>query len=86
MLADILFAGLEQIRNVLLRQPDRLVFEPDFDFHPSVFGGIDEELALAGRIRVVGSAHAVTSLSIFMMSSSRRLMSVSMTSSGRGGS
>ena len=32
------------------------------------------------------AAHAVTSLSIFMMSSSRRLMSVSMTSSGRGGS
>ena len=44
VLADILLAGLKQLRHKRLRQ-DGLVFQPHLDLHLPVLGLIDEKLA-----------------------------------------
>ena len=48
MQADVLLGRLEQLRHVLLGQPDGLALKPHIDLKLSVLGLVDEELA-AGR-------------------------------------
>ena len=46
VLHDVRSGGLEQPGHLLLRQPNRFVHEPDFDPGVSVFGLVDDDLAL----------------------------------------
>ena len=69
--ADVLLGGLKQISHVLLRQPDALIFQSDFNLHPSVFRAIDEELTLGWRIGFLGMAHvSKISAAFFAMTAS----------------
>ena len=45
MLPDVLLGGLEKLRHVLLRKPDRLALEPHINFQFPVLGLVNEELA-----------------------------------------
>ena len=79
---DILRRRLKKFRHQCLRHPDIFMLEPALDARAAILGLVEDDAGLGlGLV-----AHAVTSLSIFMMSSSSCLMSVSITSSGRGGS
>jgi len=46
--ADVLLAGLEQLGQFRLRQPERFLVQPHVDLDAAIFGLIDQELAFAG--------------------------------------
>ena len=50
------------VGHVLLGQPDGFVLQPDFDFHPPVFGRIDQKLALGWLMGFFGVVQASTYL------------------------
>ena len=49
MQADVLLGGLEQLRHLLLGEPDGFAFEPHIDLQLPVRGLINEELAAGWR-------------------------------------
>ena len=72
--ADVLFGGVEQLRYLLLIQPDAAVHRSKLNPGQTVVGLVNHQCT-----------HAVTSLSRATMSRSRSAMSCSMAASGRGG-
>jgi hypothetical protein len=47
--ADVLLAGLEQLRQLRLWQPERFLVQPHVDLDAPVLGFIDQKLAFAQR-------------------------------------
>jgi hypothetical protein len=61
MQADVLLGGLEQLRHVLLREPDGFVLEANVELKFSVLGLVDEELSAGGWIGGVDHDAVVSS-------------------------
>lgn len=58
MQRHVLRRGLEQLRNLRLRQPDRLVFQPALDARAPVFRLVEQEFAAGRRRGWDQSAHS----------------------------
>ena len=79
------FVALEKLGHLVERQPDGIALEADFQPGASILGLEEDEFA-AGRGGLRLLTHAVTSLSMAMMSFSSVSMSFSISASGRGAS
>lgn len=50
MKAYVLLACLKQVDHHLLSQPDGFILKSDVDFYTAIFGLVNKELALLGKV------------------------------------
>ena len=56
MVANVLFAGLKEVRHVQLSKPDDFILEFHLDFGLTVFGLIDQDLRRFWQLLFLGYA------------------------------